>query len=853
MQQKNTLSFFDVPSCDFFKIRRFGIPRSVTVFLSILCLSVFVSCKRAETEPEAPPKKSEQTPASPSVSESENRPGVAFGGVPVSSAEEGDDAQAAGDPATGKTEPDGGDTGTRLAKAESGGGQRAEGQRPAVPAVSVQESQRKSDDPKPEGTNAGVRQGELERNEGEPAEMKILEAKVTLFEYGTLDASWVDRAEGFDLDSEPKQGNRKLHDVCRYPEALKTALLSAFNVWCEDLKVREHLAFVKSLRLKLECGSRNCRSGFSLSYFVNLEELDISESVLNGASLPDFVTGFGNVRTLNISNSGISDISPDIRNLEKLEHLIAHSNQYKEREIPRSLFYLGNLKSLDLSHSNIAYIDEHIYYMKSLERLNLENNQLKATAGSMQFMDQLLWVNFKDNQFGNASMNTLLDCLSSSNQQGCHDKMANRLHCEFYHPPLIKRGGETLREQYTKYKNWTDKASKMFLDDIPNVIEDYQEYLFWVKYNVVTFDTFTSLSEQTNYGSKRLVFGLERVNPDGWKFDWNDPLAFRPSHWQGEHKPLEQWYKEEVSKGKQIDWGTYSSLEKWYGEKSSNGKNQEFKRWYLRQFETPLDLSAPPYLQEYKTWSDEEMPAMDSAVYFGPEEGQSESLPENPVNVVATPSSRPEGEAFEEETQKPVMSEKFFTRKHFITEQWKRDHPELVSRGDYKENLEKYIEDAFRAYHIEEQFKDFVAKYPVPSWEEVISRGQKWLYKTVRGARTIKELRLLSDLMDEHTAGGPNYFLPNLIPYFDNRSNFWSDFNCTQSWSDHFPGTIEGDWSPYFGPYLGGLRYYGEEDYRAKGANSFEFFPERYLVLGWEKPEDYVPEHKRPYTFYELD
>ena len=240
--------------------------------------------------------------------------------------------------------------------------------------------------------------------------------------------------------------------VCSYPESLKTALESSTGKSCQEIQPQD-LSHLDSLQFVHTRGI----SEIDHSHFEHLpllQALDFS-SLKQLDHIPEFVYDLTFLKHLNISSTGIVDFNFRLCRLTELESFIGRNNTYKDNEIPFHTFCLENLRTLDMSYSGIIYIDEYLYYLQSLETLIMRGNALSLPPIVFPFLPSLKTVDFRGNAFLNQSLNTLKDCTQQSNPESaaeCSADLKSDFNCEGYHRFIYNRG-QPLR----RYKTMTDQ------------------------------------------------------------------------------------------------------------------------------------------------------------------------------------------------------------------------------------------------------------------------------------------------------------------------------------------------------------------------------------------------------------
>ena len=225
-------------------------------------------------------------------------------------------------------------------------------------------------------------------------------------------------------------------------------------------------------------------------------ELDLSNNQAL-TTLPEFVLELKELKTLNISHTGITTLPESICQLKNLTTLIGQSNAYKNQELPFSVFCLTNLKVLDMSHSNIRYIDEYIYKLSHLQELYMQNNLLAQTPYMLSKMPNLLTTNFTNNPFAEYPARRILDPYSyspalskdtvgvlhdckplapgSNEREDCQqDMLSNFCHYSWWYPTPFERG-----TPFRRYKTMTDEEYIAFSNNHPSRNECYTYWLNW--------------------------------------------------------------------------------------------------------------------------------------------------------------------------------------------------------------------------------------------------------------------------------------------------------------------------------------------------------------------------------------
>lgn len=136
--------------------------------------------------------------------------------------------------------------------------------------------------------------------------------------------------------------------------------------------------------------------------FSSLEEaLKQKENVIyldlqnqNLTNIPNQITEFKNLKTLDLSFNKISKIDVNTKFPNSLEILLLSNNLLTEF----NLIYLENLMSLSLSNNNLKSINENIGKFSKLFQLRLDGNKLEEIPNSICNLKNLYWLHIDYNQ-----------------------------------------------------------------------------------------------------------------------------------------------------------------------------------------------------------------------------------------------------------------------------------------------------------------------------------------------------------------------------------------------------------------------------------------------------------------------
>ena len=255
--------------------------------------------------------------------------------------------------------------------------------------------------------------------------------------------------------------------LCDFPSSLKNAIEQKLNMKCADV-TSNHLAQIKQLRMKNVIAEElNSLDKKYTSHFASLEDVDISHN-LDMKTLPSFIVYIPNLKTLNVSNTGIKSFSGEICHLKKsLTTLIAANNNYEGQEMPVEIFCLNKLKVLNMSHSSLRYMDEYIGKLLHLEELYMSGNSLFLIPQMLSTLPYLTLVDFRDNNLKNEDLNILQSCKSlfkGEKKEECQEDLLDSIACEAVHELPFQRG-EPLRQIYTNLAGQSQELMKQCEDD----------------------------------------------------------------------------------------------------------------------------------------------------------------------------------------------------------------------------------------------------------------------------------------------------------------------------------------------------------------------------------------------------
>lgn len=124
-------------------------------------------------------------------------------------------------------------------------------------------------------------------------------------------------------------------------------------------------------------------SGAEISERIDCDGIDASLFALDALNL------------LNISDTSLQNIPPEISNLVNLQTLLLYGNEITS--IPESIGQLTKLKVLDLSRNKLQTIPDAIAQLNNLQTINVSNNQLAAFPELKNF-PKLSMIDLSSNQ-----------------------------------------------------------------------------------------------------------------------------------------------------------------------------------------------------------------------------------------------------------------------------------------------------------------------------------------------------------------------------------------------------------------------------------------------------------------------
>lgn len=122
----------------------------------------------------------------------------------------------------------------------------------------------------------------------------------------------------------------------------------------------------------------------NLDKYFNEEQssLGIEKMILHHnqlTRLPDNITNFANIRTLDISNNGLT-ILPDVFKSMPLTVLIAKNNELNNSSLPKTYSNSPTLKELNLSGNHLVHFPEQILNFTNLKFLYIGGNGMQQLS-----------------------------------------------------------------------------------------------------------------------------------------------------------------------------------------------------------------------------------------------------------------------------------------------------------------------------------------------------------------------------------------------------------------------------------------------------------------------------------------
>lgn len=127
----------------------------------------------------------------------------------------------------------------------------------------------------------------------------------------------------------------------------------------------------------------------TISYYINLKELDISKNKIE--KLPKNIGDLSNLKKLNISNNEIKKLPKEIENLKNLEVLNISYN--KIELLNPNIKFLEKLNSFDASNNPLKELTKVISELNDLEFLNLSNTSILRLPDTFGFLKGLKRLN----------------------------------------------------------------------------------------------------------------------------------------------------------------------------------------------------------------------------------------------------------------------------------------------------------------------------------------------------------------------------------------------------------------------------------------------------------------------------
>lgn len=125
----------------------------------------------------------------------------------------------------------------------------------------------------------------------------------------------------------------------------------------------------------------------NLDLFPDVEQADIVSELLLQHNritiLPRCICDFQNLTTLNISNNGMTYLSPELCRLTKLKTLVARNNYFENVSLPKELALMQSLEVVNLSGNQLTEFPKQLTQLPRLRALFLGANNIKSIPSSI--------------------------------------------------------------------------------------------------------------------------------------------------------------------------------------------------------------------------------------------------------------------------------------------------------------------------------------------------------------------------------------------------------------------------------------------------------------------------------------
>ncbi|MEM1323934.1 MAG: leucine-rich repeat domain-containing protein [Bacteroidota bacterium] len=112
--------------------------------------------------------------------------------------------------------------------------------------------------------------------------------------------------------------------------------------------------------------------------------------------VPESITGFPQLRKLDVSNNRLSELPQALLQLPQLEILVLSHNRFEQ--LPSWLHQLPQLKSIDFSYNRLQQLPEVLFDCQPLQHIALAHNTLVQLPAAIGQLNQLLYLDLSHNQ-----------------------------------------------------------------------------------------------------------------------------------------------------------------------------------------------------------------------------------------------------------------------------------------------------------------------------------------------------------------------------------------------------------------------------------------------------------------------
>ncbi len=138
--------------------------------------------------------------------------------------------------------------------------------------------------------------------------------------------------------------------------------------------------------------------------YDNAQELQLKHAqITRDLKTKTYTIENGRINAINLSEQQLTEIPPQIYQLDQLQELYIQRNQITT--IPDEIIRLKELKKIDLSQNRIKKMNKNIEKLTELQELNLNNNRLTEISYSITNLSQLRKLELADNYIKKAPRN----------------------------------------------------------------------------------------------------------------------------------------------------------------------------------------------------------------------------------------------------------------------------------------------------------------------------------------------------------------------------------------------------------------------------------------------------------------